>query len=359
MSIPILRSLGCGQADSMLGLDRRLYCCENFKLNCGNGNSDSAGRVTVMGLVARLGMGAGLDSSVGVESGTILEGLEHEGGKLGTNFKKEVEEKPLLTKVRTLGQGCQSEYVRCAIGLECRLGICMRDKSRKHFQRLMAVGKDVEAAENLVAEEEEVSGVRVKGYSVYAGEAEVVRDDRAVVDSEEEDEVAANVADYLSARGIKISDSDWHAIRDLIAGTLDEREEREEQVDEADSAEEELSKALKESQQRNSSVSLKFDSSSGASSSSKPSKPSSPTQTAEPELKLSHSQEDDDHDEEDEDDDDDDEDEEEDDGDDDDEDDEVEEDDDEEEEEEQTMSKKPKHTTTKNPECLSGTNPSF
>ena len=205
----------------MLGLDRRRYCCEHFKLHCGNGDSDSAGRVTVMGLGVRLGMRVGLDSSVGADGGTMLGRLGRGGVKLATKLEEEVEEKPLLTKVRTLGQGCQSEYVRCAIGLECRLGICMRDKSRKHFQRLMAVGKDVEAAENLVAEEEEVSGVRVKGYSVHAGEAEVLRDDRAVVDSEEEDEVAANVADYLSARGIKISDSDWHAIRDLFAGTLD------------------------------------------------------------------------------------------------------------------------------------------
>ena len=109
--------------------------------------------------------------------------------------------------------------------------------------------------------------------------------------AEEEDEVAANVVDYLSERGIKISDSDWHAIRDLIAGTLEEREEREEEVDAADSSEEELRKALKEFQRRNSTVSLEFHSSSGVSSSSKRSKASSPTRTAEPLLKMSHNKE--------------------------------------------------------------------
>ena len=250
-----------------------------------------------MGLWIRLGMGLGLDWSGGPEGGTILEGFRRTDGTLGTRLKKKVDGERSFTKVRTLGQGCESEHVRCAIGLECRLGICMRERSRKHLQRLMEVGKYVESAEHLVAdedeyeegegleeeyEEEEGEGLEEE-YEEEEGEGLV--DEEEEEEEEVEEEAAANVADYLSARGENISDSEWSEIRDLIAGTLEERAEREDEVEEADAAGEEwrMRNGLNGSQRKNRRDSLKVDSYSTSSTSSKA---SSPTHTPKPDLKM-------------------------------------------------------------------------
>ncbi|CAN8063420.1 unnamed protein product [Agarophyton chilense] len=51
----------------------------------------------------------------------------------------------------------------------------------------------------------------------------------------EEDELAANIGDLLSRQmGIKLNAKQVHKVREVIAGTFDERAEREEQVDDSE-----------------------------------------------------------------------------------------------------------------------------
>lgn len=151
------------------------------------------------------------------------------------------------------------------------MGVCMRDKSSRHFQRLIAVGKQVENAERLNEDEEEqdeAEQLKIRGQSVEI-EAVAARlalkhqrqdtiglSDKAAVHGDEEDELTANVADYLAARGKTLSKKEWTAIRNLIAGTMDERAERDEEVDQAESAQEELKNAEREKQEQKQNLSV-------------------------------------------------------------------------------------------------------
>lgn len=285
--IPIVRSLGCGQADSLLSIDRRTYCCQHFQLNCNPGMSvenpsmkrtfysPEQQKQEEQNVTKTVHSSSSSSvSSLSSSSSSSLSSTKLKAPSLSTDTKLDAsitQSTTLVLKVRTLGQSCTSAAVRCASGLQCRMGVCMRDKSSRHFQRLIAVGKQVESAERLSEDEEEqdeTEQVKIRGQSVeidnvaarlalkHRRQDAIGLSDRAAVHGDEEDELTANVADYLSARGKSLSKTEWTAIRNLIAGTMDERAERDEEVDQAESAQEELAKLDREKPQQKQNLSV-------------------------------------------------------------------------------------------------------
>lgn len=285
--IPIVKSLGCGDSDDRLSIDRRAYCCSHFNLNCGSGLSvksesrqplDASKLQTTFTYIVP---GGGENENI-----VKTEKKNFRGNAVSSEHDHE-ERLTKFLKVINLGQNCESKWVRCGTGLECRLGICMRDKSSQHFRRLLAVGKEVENVEHMAASngdqvamdedekkedaDDEEGGdplslgdhIVIRGQSVDIGmgaelfnvhenvdvskkenskkgienKAEIGLLDRAAVHGDEEDEMTANIADYLSAKGKKLSYKEWHTVRKLIAGTIDERAERDEEVEQVEAAE--------------------------------------------------------------------------------------------------------------------------
>lgn len=264
---PVARLMGCGQPERVISIDKQRYCCLHFNLDCVDdgkqGNNENMREIV---------------KEMGYESTAENVVSKQKKQKIKTEGVKGVVK---LLKVRTIGEGCGSSWVRCATGLECKLGFCVRQRNNRHLKKLIEMGKKVEQVERteelgdgddddedpLPAKEDDVT---IRGQSVEVGVGDEVRTATIVEgDSEgrvlmsdptaapmqnldnnktevskidkaatgiEEDEVTANVADYLASSGKKLSDKEWHAVRELITGTLDERAQREDEVDEVEAA---------------------------------------------------------------------------------------------------------------------------
>lgn len=264
-AIPVAHVMGCGKPNRELSADQRLFCCSQLNVNCADDVADSD---------------------------RVPETSPKKTTDISTTAQKEELKKPSsnslpLLRVRVLGQGCTSIRVRCATGLECRLGVCMRKKGERNLRHLIAVGKKVEQEEKEeVAEDGDVDDeddtdpsavkedIAITGQSFIEGDnlvplaaSKVERAaemqatspiaDRADVQGDleddndgkvndtarvlkldkaasgiEEDEVTANIADFLASRGSPLDEKEWKAVREIISGTLDERAQREDEVDE-------------------------------------------------------------------------------------------------------------------------------
>lgn len=262
MGVPIALAMGCGKSLN-LTVEKKSFCCEQFNLDC------PASR-----------------KAVGVE--------------LPPQNKQEKTQHiiPRRHKVRMLGEDCKEAQVKCATGLQCRRGVCVRRRSQAHLKSLMQRGRLVEQEEreeiNPDSDEEREDplpaqkGLILKGQSVKSSQAIVGPDmaagdnvteprktptprkstaesgnvnentalyrktkvtplDEKIALNEEEDELAANVADLLSLRlGINLNSAELHNVREIIAGTLDERAEREDEVVQGESQRDEENRITKD-----------------------------------------------------------------------------------------------------------------
>lgn len=320
--IPIAKAMGCGKSPS-LSIEKRIFCCEHFNLDC----------------VAKA------VNAVQVDDIGNGNGYEPVGNHINAK----------LVRIRTLGEDCNYPADQCAVGLRCKGGYCLRERSNAHLKALLDRGKLVEEEErgvsdsgtdeepgdplpaqkglilegqavkntdsfssessnlisslrqdprktptpckppnplrpytstsqDVIVERQAVKNptprktptplqpytpnyqdIRVEGQAVKVDDSyssqgglrvpssregpSAVR--RAVAENkgnkeghspnddeyrpkpmmEEEDELAANIADLLAAKlGVSLDSEEMHNIRELIAGTLDERAEREDEV---------------------------------------------------------------------------------------------------------------------------------
>lgn len=270
--IPIMIEKDCGMPNTDLSVERQKFCCTHFKLNCPE-----------------------LLEGVDIQSRSKpLVARDSDFTKQGVGSHEPSAGVLKLLKVRKLGQRCDSLWVRCATGLQCRYGFCLRERTAAHLRHLIDVGKQVEAEERATEEDDVEDGdplpakedMIVKGQSINLEESyktpvsaemgmgitkqvttinigihstsrphsrsktssfpkstelpdpvKVIQIDKAVAYGNEEDEMAANIADYLSLKGKKLSRREQQTVRDLIAGTLDERVQRDEQVEQVEAAE--------------------------------------------------------------------------------------------------------------------------
>lgn len=256
-AVPVARLLGCGIPDPQFPLEKHQFCCLHFRLNCDN--FDSIEYIsTLKDEIAHVRLPN--------NSADVLRKIENHG-----NLKM----KPNLVRVRTLGESCRSSNVRCAVGLECRRGTCLRSRSLAHLQRLIKAGEKIEREEQAQPDDvpgtlpvdegallPERNGITLHGQSIVSGnEGEIkssevfsstsqnsveqfnlLKEEDKAASGIEEDEVTANVADFLESKGMKLGDKDWHSVRELIAGTIDERLERDDEVQNAEDAVEALTR---------------------------------------------------------------------------------------------------------------------
>lgn len=269
--IPAMIAKGCGLPNKDLSIERQKFCCIHFNLNCPE-LKDVDAQGGAKPVVAK-------DSDF---TRHRSQSLESSSGILK------------LLKVRKLGHRCDSLWVRCATGLQCRYGFCLRERTTAHLRHLIDIGRQVEEEERAAEEDDVEEGdplpakedMIVKGQSITLKEGykapvsaqmdpgfkkrsttinlgvrstsrprnhlessfttrkadlpdpiRVTQIDKAAVYGNEEDEMTANIADYLALKGKTLSEKEWHTIRDLIAGTLDERVQRDEQVEQVEAAE--------------------------------------------------------------------------------------------------------------------------
>lgn len=271
--VPMKTKGGCHEHHRKLSFERQIYCCEHFNLHCPDDEQDETfGEKTLVKKVS---------------------GLEENGKRLF----KQPEGIFKLLQVRKLGESCASVWVRCATGLECRLGFCVRLRGPAHLHHLIEIGKQVEEEEKSMAiEDDDESGDPLSADLVVHGQSIELEDDtkvpvsapmalfygqegsssqymsitsptrasedkdcstmttkidhndsanlldidKAATSGDEEDELTGNIADYLASKGKKLSEKEWHTIRELISGTLDERAQRDEQVRQVEVAEKDL-----------------------------------------------------------------------------------------------------------------------
>lgn len=208
MAIPLPRSSACKSATHTLTARERTMCCSQFNLHCD-------GIATAALAIAERGM-------------------RNPFHALSAN-----------QPVMLLGESCGT-FARCGAGLKCWNGVCRRIRSARHLRRLMTLGKRVEKDERKEASEEAKENILENGDDddanpgMLRGQAVSVAAANAGKSAMEEDEVAANIADYLASRGKKLTKKEWHVVRELIAGTIEERTQREEQAAQAEDVSEEV-----------------------------------------------------------------------------------------------------------------------
>lgn len=233
LGVPIARMRGCGQNKDLSPQERKL-CCKEFKMDCAVKTPKPVRPAEVEKIMRR---SEALDST-----------RRHSiGGR--------------TVQIRLLGEPCNNPNEECAVGLHCAYGKCLRTRSASHLRALIERGKIVKQEEeaNLSfnsGQEGDPSGeqkpIEVQGQAVrlddyQSGEQseKTIRERRAEHKGEEgapsknlmeeEDELAANIADLLSSKlGVSLDNVEMKSIRNLIAGTLDERTEREDEVEESD-----------------------------------------------------------------------------------------------------------------------------
>lgn len=246
VAVPVARLLGCGTGEPQFPLEKHQFCCLHFKLNCNNFDS-----------IEHLSSPQdGFTRSLPNVSTNAMRGRRGYGNPKGERN---------LIRVRSLGESCHFSNVRCAVGLECRRGLCLRTRSLAHLQRLIKAGEKIEREEqaqqadvhgtlsgsgltvgvgitldgqSIVSENDGENKVSETGGSTSHGsikQTDLLEQDKAA-SGIEEDEVTANVADFLQSKGMKLGDKDWHSVRELIAGTIDERLERDDEIQKADDA---------------------------------------------------------------------------------------------------------------------------
>lgn len=227
---PVTRMVGCGQGKA-LPWETKKFCCERFNLDCT--------RATPKPVRAK-----------DVEERIKENDLAHE--------RRKEEHRRMVVSIRMLGESCSQENDKCAVGLHCLKGFCTRTRGAAHLKDLIERGKVVEEVEkedstvgSRLREDQGASQeVIVKGQAVKIDDTDPSDDaDDTLAEGmtslsgpanvnekpplQEEDELAANIADLLSSRlGVSLDNVEMHSIRQLIAGTLDERAQREDQVEE-------------------------------------------------------------------------------------------------------------------------------
>lgn len=227
VGVPMSMMMKCGKDRVVLSLEEERFCCEQFSLNC--------------------------PSMKAVEADSVVEQII----RTGTDGDHE-----LKVHVRNLGERCKPPLYVCAVGLHCMQGFCFRKKTKSHLRRLMERGKEIEEEERSVLDDDDegtdedplparddqilrgqsikVSATTHSKLSKGAGtQGSLVGRGLNIKNIEksgmEEDELAANIGDLLSrTMGVNLSSKQIHDVREVIAGTLDERAEREEQIDAAE-----------------------------------------------------------------------------------------------------------------------------
>ncbi|PXF40768.1 hypothetical protein BWQ96_09530 [Gracilariopsis chorda] len=224
--VPMSMVTKCGKAGIVLSLEEERFCCEQFKLNC--------------------------PLLKAVEADSVVEQII----RTGTDG-----EDKLKVHVRNLGERCKPPLYVCAVGLHCMQGFCFRKKTKSHLRRLMERGKEIEEEERSVIDDDDDNDedpLLARDDQILRGQSIKVSDNTNLKHSlaagthgsvgirglgpnniessgMEEDELAANIGDLLSkTMGVKLSSKQIHDVREVIAGTFDERAEREEQVDAAE-----------------------------------------------------------------------------------------------------------------------------
>lgn len=241
-AVPAGTLMGCTKPPNDLTDEKRRWCCATFNLAC----------------------------AVPVNDKQTVRGLQNRGETIEHDVSAMVMMKPL-------GGRCHGQ-IKCAVGLECRMGICLRRKDKAHLRELAERGKivqmeeemqddgtDVETRDSLldtIGQELFLHGQSVKvgskipkellssseqehghaSWPTHASDVQAVSKDQLDQakspsndeNNNEEDEISKNIAQLLFLKkGLRLSHEDISAIRALIAGTIDEREERDEQVEDA------------------------------------------------------------------------------------------------------------------------------
>lgn len=264
--IPAGGLLGCRSVDKKNSLEKLTKCCNNFKLGC--------------------------------DELRIAEKMRTMEAKI-TDKKTIGKKRRPVARTRLLGERCDDEVFFCGIGLRCVHKFCRRVRNEEHLRALLERGKEVEQDEEEEAKQEtsflnsdSEKDVVVKGQAVSIdnqfddGEGSNGKKKDVLLLDEitdpsirkmmnklnlsrmstkvnhakkmkestnfEEDEITANIADLLSSRmGVVLDKAEKHEIREIIAGTLDERAEREEAVRDG---EEKVFEAAKEAANSNKST---------------------------------------------------------------------------------------------------------
>lgn len=319
--VPIARAMGCGTGTG-LPIEKRVFCCEHFNLDCP----------------------PQIDPNDSLRGNHMADETKSASGYTTLHTHK-------LVQIRTLGERCVQKEDKCAVGLVCKGGFCLRERTKHHLRDLMNRGKlveqeerghldpgtDLEQSDPLPAQKglilkgqamkaraselsedmdavevsdelensqwqpptghisnprqtptpgrastlsdvrkigsplatksnpKPIQNVEVHGQAIRASDFssnDVIEDRQLPRDSfpktspstrdekkkdrglprqkspqsqdtlmEEEDELAANIADFLTTKlGVSLDFKEMHDIRELIAGTLDERAEREDEV---------------------------------------------------------------------------------------------------------------------------------
>lgn len=241
--VPAGALLGCRTVDKKTPLEKLTKCCTDFKLGCDELRIAEKMKIT---------------------------------GENPTDKKTNGKKRRFVARTRLLGERCDGKVFLCGIGLHCVHKFCRRVRSEEHLKALLERGKEVEQDEEEEAKQEtsflnsdSEKDVVVKGQAVSIdtqfddsegnnGKKKDVLLLDEINDSSiqkmmkklnlsrlstkvnhaqkmkertnfEEDEITSNIADLLSARmGVALDKAERHEIREIIAGTLDERAEREE-----------------------------------------------------------------------------------------------------------------------------------
>lgn len=250
-AVPVATVMGCKHPTSELSAEKAKFCCEQFNMGCTAEESVSV-------------------RSDGTETDRSPKSIVNKSDLKSGNRKK------------SLGAPCRRFGMDCAVGLECRRGYCFRKRSRAHLEELMDRGKAIEIEEELKVDEgtdEETGdplpaqkGLILHGQSVDVGDkvplellktnesggtsawpsVKHVRGEAAnknrtaktetggqsgaqkrITYESEETELANNIGDLLASKlGLALNAAEMKGIRELIAGTIDEREEREDELEE-------------------------------------------------------------------------------------------------------------------------------
>lgn len=296
--IPIARAMGCGRGDTKLTDAKRMFCCEEFNVDCPE-EGDSL-TVDLRSVVKNREEEERLHQLQEKATGPPSPEFNYNDSTGKTLQRPRRRRRPI--NVRALGERCKEPLYHCAVGLECKQGFCFTKKSRAHLNALIKRGKLIETQEKDVAEVDNAQGnshesdgaegfvlygqtfkigdtvpeelirgsggtgshptnEKRKGGDVRSSENLVIEgesDESSLASSAstnmnadssgqsktspvdpdgslsgmEEDELTANIADLLEKKmGIRLDAHERHEIREIIAGTLDERAEREDQVE--------------------------------------------------------------------------------------------------------------------------------
>lgn len=264
-AVPVAMVMGCGRANAGLSEEKKVFCCEHFNLECQILSSESirtaklgkfnGKRRMLGGRVVRI---KGLGETCREPSYKCAVGLTCKGG-----FCFLQKSNAHLDSLLRRGKGVENEEKRdLGIGTDVEEGDPLPAN-----KGLILHGQSIDIGDELPSEflsssdqggsaswrkernESEFSDHSKGGRNGFEHRNIISKiprrtpSPRRVVDVEqqanqigmEEDEIATNIAHLLESRmGVDLDGKEKHSIRQIIAGTLDERAEREDQEEEGE-----------------------------------------------------------------------------------------------------------------------------